>query len=76
MLAERVKEWNRQSLEKGMQKGMQKGACDLLVRLLEKKFGTIPDELRHRLEQADQQQILQWSERVLSAESMGDVFGN
>ncbi len=80
MLAERVKEWNRQSMEKGMQKGLQQGlrqgARQILVRQLETKFGTIPNEIAHRLEQADEEQIMQWSERILTADSLGDVFGN
>jgi predicted transposase/invertase (TIGR01784 family) len=84
MLAERVQEWNRESLEKGMQKGMQKGeqkgikkgAAQLLIRLLEKKFGTLPESYHLRLQQADEKQIIAWSERFLSARTLGDVFGH
>jgi len=80
MLAERVKEWNRESMErgiqKGMQKGMQKGALNLLVRQLEIKFGPIAPEVMKRLEQADDQQLLNWSERILTAGNPSDIFGN
>jgi len=80
MLAERVKEWNRESMErgiqKGMQKGIQKGALNLLIRLLETKFGPIGPEVMKRLEQADEQQLLNWSERILSAKKPSDIFGN
>ena len=58
MLAERVKEWNRESMERGIKKGMQKGALNLLSRLLETKFGPIAPEVMKRLEQADEQQLL------------------
>ncbi len=83
MLAERVKEWNRESMERGMergmqrgmQKGMQKGALQLLTRQLEKKFGDLPQELVLQLNQADEEQVLQWSERILTADTLGDIFG-
>jgi len=92
MLAERVKEWNKESLEKGMQKGiqkgmqkgmekgiqkgMQKGAVQLLLRQLEKKFGTIPNKFILQLQQANEEQVLLWSENILSAQTLGDVFGH
>ena len=72
MLAERVKEWNRESMERGI----QKGALNLLVRQLETKFGPIAPEVMKRLEQTNEQQLLNWSERILSAEKPSDIFGN
>ena len=76
MLAERVKEWNRESMQRGMQKGMQKGALNLLVRQLEIKFGPIAPEVMIRLKQADEQQLLEWSEQILTAGNISDILGN
>ncbi len=92
MLAERVKEWNRQSMENGLRKGIKKGlqqglqkglqqgqrrsARRILVRLMEKKFGPIPDEFAERIGRADEEQLVLWAERVLTAETPGEVFGN
>ena len=76
MLAERVKEWNRESLERGMQKGMQKGALQLLTRQIETKFGPLSPDFITRMEQADDEQILLWSERILTADKLSDIFGN
>jgi len=84
MLAARVKEWNQQSLEKGLQKGrregLQKGrregAAQLLIRLLELKFGPLSDDIKHRVREAEEEQVQLWSERILSAQRLGDVFGN
>ena len=80
MLAERVKEWNQESLERGLQKGMQKGmqagARKLLTRMLETKFGPLSQDFLDRMEQADDEQILLWSERILTAEKLSDIFGN
>ena len=72
MLAERVKEWNQESLERGM----QKGAGQLLLRQLGKKFGDIPDKFVQQLHRADEEEILQWSDNILSAQTLGDVFGH
>jgi hypothetical protein len=34
-------------------------------------------ELVHQgLQQADEEQIFQWSERILTAKSLGDIFGH
>lgn len=86
MLKERVvewtREWERQGLEKGMQKGLQKGMGRrrregerrMLVRLLERKFGALDAEARRRIEKADDEELLAWSENLLSAERLEDVF--
>ena len=46
----------------------------MLLRLLELKFGAIPEQDRRRIETADTKKLLLWSERVLSAESLEEVF--
>jgi flagellar biosynthesis/type III secretory pathway protein FliH len=80
MLAERVKEWNRESMErgvqKGIQKGIQKGAVEVLARQLEKKFGKLAPDFFEQLHSANEKQIIDWSERILFADTLGDVFGN
>jgi hypothetical protein len=37
------------------------------------KFGEIPDTMRQRIEQADADTLLTWSERILTAEHIEDV---
>jgi len=84
MLAARVEEWNKESLERGLEKGLQKGlqkgrqegALQLLLRQLEKKFGKQSQEYAQHLQQADEGQILTWSERILTAQTIGDVFSH
>ena len=46
------------------------------MRLLEKKFGVISPDLLTKLEQADEKQILLWSENILTADTLGAVFGH
>jgi flagellar biosynthesis/type III secretory pathway protein FliH len=61
-------------MEEGMQKGMQKGEALILLRLLQLKFGELPAETRRHIDQANEQMLLQWSERVLSANTLDEVL--
>ena len=84
MLKETVKgwtrEWQRQGLEKGLKQGLQKGVrqgeAALLARLLERKFGPLSAHTRRRIDRADAETLLTWGERVLTAGSLAEVFGD
>ena len=64
--------------EKGMQQGMQQGKHQgealILERQLRLKFGTLPDEVRRRIEQADERTLLEWSERILTASRLDEIL--
>jgi hypothetical protein len=75
LLAERVKEWTKSWVEQGAQQGRHEGEAALLLRLLERKFGPVPEEVRQRVAAADSDALLAWSERVLTAETLEEVFG-
>jgi hypothetical protein len=60
--------------ERFLQKGMQQGEARVLARQLRTKFGELPEEVRRRIEQADEQTLLEWSERVLSASRLEEVL--
>ncbi|MFW6114343.1 MAG: DUF4351 domain-containing protein, partial [bacterium] len=55
--------------------GVQKGQTALLQRLLTSRFGELPPRYQQRLEQADSDTLLKWSERILTAETLDDLFG-
>ena len=84
MLEKRVEEWNRElreegrllGLKEGEQKGMQKGEATLLLRQLERKFGRLDAQTRKRVRSADAGRLLDWGERLLTAERLEDVFEN
>lgn len=65
----------QQGMQQGIQQGMQQGSRKVLLRLLAKKFGLIPADIKKRVEVADEEQVLRWSELILSAKSIGEVFG-
>ena len=71
---EGVQQGIRQGMQQGMQQGMLQGEARVLARLLEKKFGDLPPEVCRRIEQADERTLLEWSERVLSANRIDEVL--
>ena len=58
----------------GEQKGRLKEGGNLLRRLVLKKFGNVPKDAEERIEKAESDKLLEWSENVLDAETIDDVF--
>ena len=59
----------------GMQQGMQQGEATLLLRQIGRKFGaSAVQDYRARVESADAETLLTWSERILVAARVEDVF--
>lgn len=75
MLAERVKEWTRDWENQGMQKGLQKGRVELLLKLLERKFGAVEEATRQRVAAATSNQLERWGERILTVTTLDEMFG-
>jgi len=82
MLAESIDRWNREIREEGLQEGLQKGhqkgrqeeGVRMVLRLLRFKFGPLESEIEERVRAADADRLLEWGERVLTAESLQDIF--
>ena len=70
--AERFMEKGR---EEGREEGIGQGEARVLLRQLTLKFGSVPDAVRSRVESADAETLLRWSEQVLSADRVEDVVG-
>ncbi len=64
----------QQGEQRGIQQGIQQGEYNALIRLLEYKFHTIPEQYQQRLIQTDAQTLLLWIDRVLEARMLSDVF--
>jgi hypothetical protein len=61
-------------IQQGMQQGMQQGEAKMLIHLLVRRFGELPEETLRKIETADAGTLLQWSERVLSAQTLDEVL--
>jgi predicted transposase YdaD len=69
-----LEQGRQEGMQRGMQQGVKKGESTLLGRQLTLKFGALPEEVEQRLEQADCAQLEAWSERILFANSLDEVF--
>jgi prophage antirepressor-like protein len=74
MLAEKIDRWNRELREKSLQEGRQEGEARIVLRQLRLKFGPLEPDVEERVRTADADRLLAWSERILSADSLRDVF--
>jgi Domain of unknown function (DUF4351) len=72
MLAESIDRWNRAIREEGR----QEGEARMVLRLLRLKFGSLNPEVEDRVRSADPDRLLDWAERVLTAGSLQEIFGD
>jgi hypothetical protein len=61
-------------IAQGEQRGEQRGRATMLLRLIERKFGPPSEPMRERIIQADPDHLLEWSERILDAQSLDEVL--
>jgi len=59
---------------RGLEKGRVEGEARSLTRLLERRFGPLPDALADRIAEADIAELERWTDRVLAATSLEVVF--
>ena len=79
MLAERVKDWKKQWHDEGQKEGRKEGRKEgesaFLLKQLARKFGAIDAEVQRRIAEADSEQLLDWAERILTSDTIDEVFG-
>jgi hypothetical protein len=79
-LLEEEDEWllelpfQRRIRAEGHAEGRREGEAEVLLRLLRVRFGALPEDVTARLNAADAETLLRWSERVLSAATLDAVF--
>ncbi len=78
MLAESIDRWNREireeGREEGLEEGRQEGGAWIVLGLLRLKFGALEPEIEVQVRSADSDRLQRWRERILTAESIQDVF--
>jgi hypothetical protein len=65
-----------EAIQRGMERGMVQGEYKLLKKLMEKRFGSLPESINGRLSQATAAELETWGEAVLTAASLEAVFQN
>jgi hypothetical protein len=71
MLATQGEEWKRQWLAEGRAEGQ----ANMLVRLIEHRFGPLSDDQRTRILSADEVTMSTWADRLFEASTVDDVLG-
>jgi len=62
-------------METGLAKGQIKGLADALMRLLERRFGSVPAPIGERVFAADEAALRSWFDLAIDAPSLEAVFG-
>jgi len=58
----------------GIQKGHREGEAAMLLRLIARKFGPPTEAVRERIARADSETLLEWSDRILTAQTLDEVL--
>jgi hypothetical protein len=61
--------------KEGRKEGRKEGESAVLIKLLERKFGTLDEEAQRRISDAGSDQLLNWAERILTSDNIDEVFG-
>jgi len=69
-----IEQGEQRGMQLGEQRGMQLGEAKMLLRQIERKFGPPSEPVRARITQADPDTLLEWSERILVAQTLDDVL--
>ena len=67
--------WIEQGRAEGIEEGRAEGQAGIVLRLLELRFGVLPDAVRDRVRDASAPELEAWAERVLTAASIDEVLG-
>ena len=69
-----IQQGRQEGRQQGLQEGFQQGEVFVLTHLLTRRFGPLPGWATERLAQASREELEQWTERVLEAQRLEDIF--
>ena len=75
ILEEQRQEARLEGRQEGRQEGELLGQAAVIQRQLTRRFGALPPDALARLRSATQEQLQLWTDRVLDAGSLAEVFG-
>jgi hypothetical protein len=65
-----------QGMQQGRQQGKQEGEVNVLLRQIQRRFGCVSDEIEDMVRSADLAQLEGWTDRILDAKTLDDVFAH
>ncbi len=67
-------QWLREGREQGLKQGLKQGQSQLLIDLIESRFGDVDEVSRRRIAAADSGQLRRWARRILTATSLAETL--
>lgn len=61
-------------IQRGQHQGIHQGEAAVITRQLKRRFHQVPASYLTRIEQADAETLLSWSDKILDAKSLEEVF--
>jgi len=74
MMADAMMQGRQEGMLEGKLEGKLEEAVNTLNRLLAKRFGNVPNEMKVQLESANLEQVEAWFDRAIDAARLEDVF--
>ncbi len=71
-----AEEWMKEGEARGLMRGRAEGKAATLLRLLERRFGAVPEDARARVLAAPVGDLDAWLDAFVSASDLDDVFRN
>ena len=72
--AEGMAQGMAQGISQGITQGVAQGKADLLLRLMRRRFGTLPSAVEQRVLSAEAEDLDLWGEAVLDARTVDDML--
>jgi Domain of unknown function (DUF4351) len=70
-----AEEWKAEGIQIGQAMGKAEGKADMLLRLLQRRFGALPEATQARVLRASEDQLNEWAENILDAPTLDMVCG-
>ncbi len=75
MLQTNMENWRNEKQKEWKKEGSKEGKAETLLQLLHLRFSTLPDWVDKKVLDADLDTLTQWINKILSAQSPQDIFG-
>jgi len=64
----------QQGRQQGRQEGKQEGEAAIIMRQIQRRFGSIPTIYAQKITQADSETLLYWSDKIFEASTLEEIF--
>lgn len=73
-IAQGIEQGVKQGIRQGLDQGLLQGSQNTVARLIRLRFGDLDEATQARLKHATQLELDQWTERILTARTLDEVF--